>query len=220
MAELIKRPEPKVTKAAVEAVLRRLMQQPTEVRMRLALRVVDEYAATLHTSRVYAHAEKVVAETFIEAARINEDGGKFFICANECEKNYVGKFLIATFSEKEPEEPIAPGASTNPTFPICPESPECPICPEPCDTPHVTCDIAPIDTTECVIALTADTQPADVPDDEPAVKTCTQCGEPLPFERFTRNRARADGYASACRRCENDRKAQRRAARRGVTPDQ
>lgn len=45
---------------------------------------------------------------------------------------------------------------------------------------------------------------------EPAVKTCTRCGQTLPLERFSRDKTKRLGRRSHCKPCEAARKAERR----------
>jgi hypothetical protein len=235
MAPLIKRPNSAVSRPVVEAVLRRLMQQPTDVRLRIAMRAIDEYAATLHTDRVYQHAQKVVDRVLLEAAEAKRSGDEFLpdpeiknlpvmnFCGNcEWDKKFFvdgKKFLIATFSEKEFKIDSSQDAS-----PTCQTCAECPNCRKPVVSTQTVrapmeCDMAPDDPcADSPCAEGSDTDAGTPPVGTDPVKVCSLCGESLPLPSFTRNRARPDGHASACRSCEIGRKALRRAAKRDTAP--
>jgi len=236
MAPLIKRPNSAVSRPVVEAVLRRLMQQPTEVRLRIAMRAVDEYAATLHTDRVYAHAQKIVDRALIEAAEVRRAGDEFLpeseiknlpvtnFCGNCGVEKFFNQKKFFKWGSAEKGVKIIPAQGTSPSFPTCHDCPGCPNCPTPmvraqmeCHTSPVTRDIAPYmeqpDTND-PCAKDQDTNPVG---GEP-LKICSLCGTFLPLDSFTRNRARPDGHASACRACEIKRKALRRAAKRDRAP--
>lgn len=92
MSELIKRPTTTVNRQLVHAAIQRLARHPSRDAMGVVLRMVDEYAASQHTSRVYAHADKVVAQALIDADRNAEHGYKIFVCIlppdTKFEKNF------------------------------------------------------------------------------------------------------------------------------------
>jgi hypothetical protein len=80
MKELIPRPTVSVNRETVVTALNRLMRQPSRERLLTAMRMVDEYAATLNTSRVYARADELVTRAFVDAALAKQDGYELVFC--------------------------------------------------------------------------------------------------------------------------------------------
>ena len=299
MRELIRKPQAQVSRQLVEAAIFRLIGHPGTTSLGTIMRMVDEYAASQHTARVYVHAERVVADALVEAHRSIENGKKIsvYVDISSLDKKQLRKYTENFFTAlcevcrkkifNTSSVPAAPPSAimvgANPTCPVCLESPictnspecpegqECPGCPICRNTPvrdtsgrttavRDTRDTVPPvpDTggTDTVVPDTPDTvrsasdkatlatpagdntaakdrgrkdrTPTDrvqmvdaSPDDTSTVrtpspaglatgcengKTCTKCLRMLAWDRYSRNRSRADGYASACRECEQARK--------------
>lgn len=309
MAELIRKPRTKVDRRLVHAALLRLAAYPTTTSTGTVMRLVDEYAASQHTDRVYRHAEQVIAEGLLELNRATEKGKKIFLCLvlpgldirlqekyvknffEDESQNYVKKFFKEAFPGLDQVTVLVDASRTSPECeecqdcpkcqvgPECPHGPECPICHETSvrdtsdtatfatDTRDTVTDATDTsgtgasvtaasakgtlateqsdkgtlatdatdtrDTREAVTPAT-DTRdtPADgaasecengengshTPDAAPGLplgeKPCTRCGAVKPLDAYSANRSRADGRASACRDCENERDRLRRAERR------
>jgi hypothetical protein len=213
MKALITRPKAAVTRENVEAALIKLMRDQSSTRLRMAMRTVDEYAATLNTSRMYARVEQLVQQALVDAHRAVEDGDKIFLCTSLCEHEKFFKIFNRDFLPKGPmiveidrsgtnDMLIMPGTMTGTMVDTMVDT-KCDIVPCTNDKRPLTNDIDPY--TEENHPSTDDISPPADTDSEP-VKACTRCGGVLPLDRYTRNRSRADGLASSCRDCEVARK--------------
>jgi hypothetical protein len=200
MKELIKRPGPVIDRPAVELSLHRLMRDPSEIKLDRAMRAVDEYAATLHTSRVHAHAERVVAQALIDAAGAKQDDKNFVITIRVADaENFFYEFLPENFNFynffKEGRDPgavrtYAHEKGRTQTFCVRP------------------------DGVRTIEAENGHCEPAAVPSlPSDCSKSCTRCGLAQPPSAYSRNKSRPDGLASACRTCDARRKREARAAR-------
>jgi hypothetical protein len=103
MPELIKRPSVTVTRKLVETALLRLVRYPGTTSVRNVMRVVDEYAATLFTDKVYKHADRLVGEALVDAAQAERSGKKISVEVNVdgVSPDYVKKFLTENFCTHE-----------------------------------------------------------------------------------------------------------------------
>jgi hypothetical protein len=238
MQELIKRPTASTTRAMVENALRRLSYERTVAALMRAMRVVDEYAATSHTDRVYAHAERIVAKSLVEAQRNIELGKKIFIVAfdgkkfpHELFEKYIENFFNEASSDLPTGLTILVGDLSRTPTPDGSGTTDRALTVEPSTSavagiePLTLHDLIPVDAEDSVSgdvsATVRDTSvsegpcdtsltiaPTEVSDgsDIPTHKICSQCTDLLPLDRYSRNKARKDGYASACRDCERRRK--------------
>lgn len=212
------------------------------------MRLVDEHAATLHTSRVHAHAERIVAQAFVDAADAKQAGSEIFLCVHVDDADVCENFLPSSTDENffkifnnffkegsrsvhmrtHPRDPY-PEYTTYTKSTKCVVSHDCADCDvctgdtrnvriEPSSTKLLAVSTRTVSVQSTVGESSAHESSPDMstlPDD---CKTCTRCCGVLPLASFTRNRARPDGYASACRECELTRKRDARANAR--TPSQ
>lgn len=149
------------------------------------MRLVDEYAASQHTGRVYQHAEKVVGQALVEAAYAKELGKKISVelegvdgVDEEYVKNFYAesswkKFLSDLFSEADRVR-ITVGASRTcedcPDCRECPKDPECPECPHGDECP--ICHETGVRDTSDTVTDCPDTGPlATAPSDSRAAVT-------------------------------------------------
>lgn len=157
MAELIRKPSTRITRPVVEAALLRLVRYPGTTSVRNVMRVVDEYAASLHTDKVYKHADKLVGEALVQAAYAKELDKKISVeigIEGGVSPNYVKKFFdtestwkkflsdlfsgadsVSILVSGNPTNPVCPTCTKSPISPICPDSHECPQCPICRNTP-------------------------------------------------------------------------------------
>lgn len=189
MTELIKRPSVTVSRQLVETALLRLVRYPGTTSVRNVMRVVDEYAASLYTNKVYLHAERVVGEALIEAAYAKQLGKKIFVEIDGVEnfsddyvKNFYAestwkKFLSDLLSEADRVSIMVSDPS-----PTCPTSPESTICRECQECPE--CSLCPVcrntpvrDTSDKgTLATLASGAVTDVPDTRDSVTGDTDKG--------------------------------------------
>jgi hypothetical protein len=198
------------------------------------MRAIDEYAATLHTDRVYQHAQKIVDRVLLEAAEAKRSGDEFLpeseiknlpvmnFCGNcDLDKKFFDKKFILNGFFYEKAQPVDHGQDASPTCRTCAECPNCrkPVVSAQTVRAPMECHMAPDDPcADSPCAEGQDTNAGTPAVGTEPVKVCSLCGESLPLPSFTRNRARPDGHASACRSCEIGRKALRRAAKRDTAP--
>lgn len=293
MVELIRKPSTRMDRRLVHAAVVRLAQHPGTISVETVMRMVDEYAASQHTELVYRHAERIVAETLVEAHRGMDSGKKIFICEDpEFHEKIFFDEKIFESPKKIFKWPSAPadspkmimvrdlgtngdtnnqtkvGTNRVPTVTPAPDTSDKGALATPAtdtrdavtpatDAPDkdalatVPSDSEPtvtgvtdkdaLATQDCDTSDTMDREPTDgvltvrVPTDEnvdnpgcaegeknshtpdaskgltDGEKTCTRCGQRKARGEFSRNRSRADGFASACRVCENERDRIRRA---------
>lgn len=170
MSELIKRPTTTVNRQLVHAAIQRLARHPSRDGVGVVLRMVDEYAASQHTSRVYTHADKVVAQALIDADRNAEHGYKIFVCIlppdTKFEKNFhaqnhgvYGKNFLNEEIEKYVKNFFNATSLSQPTTIMIKDR-----------------DLGPASTPEVVRARTVDTSTVRTqPTDRPVCDTSTFC---------------------------------------------